>query len=466
MKRSAPLILVLVLGAAGAGWWWTQRAAPAAAPPAAGGNNSTSRSNAPQTVTVAAVQQRDVPVTLETAGTVVALNSVDVRAQVSTTVRSVAVQEGQFVRRGEPLFSFDDRGDRAVADRSRAQLVRDRALLAELQRQLDRAKDLRGQGFVSQSNVDAVQSQYDAQLAAIRADEATVQASEVTLSYGNISAPMAGRAGSVNVTPGSLVTPGGSALVTISQIDPIGVAFNVPEAQLANLMRSQQAAGVAKGAGKAGSAAGGKAQGKAEGRLAGASGAAARPSGAGSGAAAGGATSGSDGRTGAAALAAGAIAVSLPVPERGRNAPPPEAWPGRISFIDNAVDTSTGTIRVKGSLANAQQQLWPGQYVTVRMTLRTIKDALVVPVAAIIQRGNERSVYLVTADGKAEQKVVQQRYVFGDSVVVEGLSTNDRVVVEGKQNLRTGTPVREAAAAGSAASGASAASAASAGARP
>jgi RND family efflux transporter MFP subunit len=432
MKRSLPLILVLLLGAASASWWWSQRAPQAQALPAGGGASGAgaSRSSAPQTVTVAAVQQRDVPVMLEAAGSVVSLNSVDVRAQVAATVRSVAIQEGQFVRRGDALFTFDDRADRANLERARAQLARDRAVLADLQRQLDRARDLRAQNFVAQSNVDAVQTQVDAQLAAIRADEATVQASEVALSFGNISAPLAGRAGAVGVYPGSLVQPGGAALVTISQIDPIGVAFNVPEAQLANLMRSQAAAGKP-AAGKT--------------RTAGA-----RPAGA----------KASDARADArpASPAEGTITVSLPTGERGSNAPPAESWQGRIVFVDNAVDATTGTIKVKGSLANPKQALWPGQYVTVRMTLRTIQDALVVPVAALVQRGNERSVYLVNAEGKAEQRVVQQRYVFGDNAVVEGLAAGDRIVVEGKQNLRSGTPVREAGPQGArAASGAASA---------
>jgi RND family efflux transporter MFP subunit len=349
-------------------------------------------------------------------------------------VRSVAIQEGQAVARGQLLFSFDDRADRANLDRARAQLARDRATLADLQRQLDRARELRAQNFVAQSNVDSVQAQVDAQLAAIRADEATVQASEVSLSFGAITSPLAGRAGAVSVYPGSLVQPGGAALVTISQIDPIGVSFNLPEAQLATLMRSQAAA-KAGGPGAAGK---------------------------------------SGGKAGAGLqqmLGAGQVAVSLPQPERGRNAPPAESWVGRLNFIDNAVDSTTGTIKVKASVANPRQALWPGQYVTVRMTLRTLPEALVVPVAAIIQRGSERSVYVVDAEGKAQQKVVQQRYLFGDSVVIEGLAVGDKVVVEGKQNLRSGTPVREtgpsAGGAASAAAGAAApASAASAGARP
>jgi multidrug efflux pump subunit AcrA (membrane-fusion protein) len=429
MKRSVSLLLVIVVVAGAGGWWWSQRANPAGVQPPAGRGPGSSV----QAVTLATVQQRDVPVTLEAAGTVVSLNSVDVRAQVATTVRSVAIQEGQFVRKGEALFTFDDRADRANLDRTRAQLARDRAVLADLQRQLKRSTDLVAQNFIAQSNVDGLQAQVDGQLAAIRADEASVQASEVALSFGAVQAPLSGRAGAVAVYPGSLVQPGGAALVTISQIDPIGVSFNVPEAQLSSLLRGQQSGqGGKPGGAKNGDKGAGKSGGK-PGDSAGAKGKADAKSGAPAQAAS----------AGSRVEASNAIAVSLPSERVGRGAPPPDALLGTISFIDNSVDASTGTIRVKGTLPNAKQQLWPGQYVTVRMTLRVIKDALVVPVAALIQRGAERSVYVVGADGKAEQRVVQQRYVFGDSVVVEGLALGERIVVEGKQNLRNGSLVRE-----------------------
>jgi multidrug efflux pump subunit AcrA (membrane-fusion protein) len=468
MKRSVSLLVVVLLAAVAGGWWWTQRAPQAGAPGAAAGASAPARGpgGGPQAVTTTLVQQRDVPVTLEAAGTVVSLNSVDVRAQVATTVRSVAIQEGQFVRKGELLFTFDDRADRANLDRARAQLARDRAVMADLQRQLKRSTDLVAQNFIAQSNVDGLQAQVDGQLAAIRADEATVQASEVALSFGSVQAPLSGRAGAVAVYPGSLAQPGGAALVTISQIDPIGVSFNVPEAQLASLLRSQQLSPAGKGKGKSKEPAPVKA---------GASGAAGMASastgGKGGDNVAAPARPGSARASGPAAGASAAsrveasnvISVTLPSERGGRGAPPPEAMQGTISFIDNAVDVSTGTIRVKGALPNARQQLWPGQYVTVRMTLRVIKDALVVPVAALIQRGPERSLYVVGADGKVEQRVVQQRYVFGDSAVVEGVTVGERIVVEGKQNLRSGTQVRESGPEGgraaSAAGGASAAGA-------
>jgi hypothetical protein len=106
-----------------------------------------------------------------------------------------------------------------------------------------------------------------------------------------------------------------------------------------------------------------------------------------------------------------------------------------------------GTIKIKGELPNPGQQLWPGQYVTALLTLRTLKDAAVLPQAAIILRGQERVVYVVGADSIAQLRTVQVRFAAGDSVAVEGVKPGERVVVEGKQNLRPGGVVREAPAA-------------------
>lgn len=412
-------LLVLAVAAAGTGWWFMQRGATAAsanapAGAASGTNGATGRSG-PQTVSVVPAQQRDVPVTVEAAGTVVALNSVELRPQVSSTVRQIAVREGQQVRKGELLFTFDDRADRANLDKARAQLLRDRATLADLERQLARSKELLAQNFIAPSNTDSLRAQVEAQQAAIRADEAAVQASEVTLGYSTLRAPLGGRIGAIAVNPGSLVQPSGAALATINQIDPIGVSFTLPEGQLGAVLRS---AGIQPAESAANAGAAGKSGAK-------------RPG-------------GSAGK----APAATELSVLLPA-ERGR-AQAGEPLIGHLTFVDNAVDTSSGTIRVKGSVANPKQQLWPGQYVTVRLALRTIKDAVVVPQAALIQRGNERSVYVVGADAKAELRPVQTRYPFGELIVVEGVRAGEQVVVDGKQNLRPGGEVRVAAAPGAA----------------
>jgi len=144
----------------------------------------------------------------------------------------------------------------------------------------------------------------------------------------------------------------------------------------------------------------------------------------------------------AAASGGGSFAVSVPAVERNAGGANGELS-GRVTFVDNAVDTATGTIRVKGEVPNASHHLWPGQYVAVRMTLRTIPDAIVIPQSALIIRGNERTVYVVKADSTVEPRQVQPRYNDDESVVVEGLRAGEKVVVEGKQNLRPGSAVRE-----------------------
>lgn len=402
MKRTS-LVVGLVVVVAVAGWlvWWRGGAG-------AGGADASAPKPA-QVVALAVVQQRDVPVNVEAAGTVVSLNSVDVRPQVSSTVREVVVREGQPVHKGQVLFRFDDRADQANLAKARAQLGRDKATLADLERQYARAQDLRAQNFIAQSALDTAQTNVEAQRAAVVADQAAVQAAEVAVSLGVVRASLNGRAGLVSVNPGSLVTPTmASPLVTISQIDPIGVSFTVPEGQLGALLR--------------GGAGGQGAQGA-------------------------------------------SITVLLPASGAQRGGAPREGLEGRVRVIDNAVDTSSGTIRLKGEVANAAQQLWPGQYVNVRLTLRTLQEAAVLPVAALIQRGQERLVYVVGADWKAELRPVQVRYAAGEFAAVEGVKPGERVVVEGKQNLRPGTAVREAPAApGAGASAPQAASAASAGA--
>ena len=347
---------------------WRSRVADAAAPQAA----------PTQVVGVIRAVQRDVPVLLDATGSVVSLNSVDVRPQVSSTVREVAIKEGQFVKQGDLLISFDDRADRANLEKARAQVLKDRAALADADRQYKRAVDLKEQNFVSQSAVDTASAAVDAARAVLSADEAAVHSGEVSLSYNAIRAPLTGRAGAINVYPGSLVQPNTVApLVSISQIDPIGVSFTLPESQLAAVLEARH----------------------------------------------------------------GGHKVQVSATPSGTGTP----VQGELSFVDNTVDATSGTIRLKAVFPNAAQRLWPGQYVTVKLTLETLKDAVVVPQAALILRGTDRMLYTVDESGRAQQRNVGLRYSQGEFAVVSGISAGDRVVVDGKQNLRPGVAVSEAA---------------------
>ncbi|MEY2874973.1 MAG: hypothetical protein RLZZ373_2344 [Pseudomonadota bacterium] len=391
MKTKAIAALLIVAGAAGGTYWWLKKTPAAADAPMAAGSAPGGASAAaggrggPQTVGVALAQQRDVPVSIEAAGSVVALDSVEIRPLTTGVVTEVEVKEGQPVKRGALLFKLDDRAERANLEKAKAQLAKDKATQADIERQLARAKELFEQNFIARNAVDTLQTQLDAQLAAVRASQAGIQSSEVALSNNVLKAPMSGRAGAVNVVKGSLVQPGGAALVTLTQMDPIGVSFTLPEAQLGLLRKAD------KDLSKEGGV---------------------------------------------------PLTVQTPGERRGQ---PAAALPGHVSFIDSGVDASTGTIRVKGTLVNEGRQLWPGQYVTVKLTLRTVKDAVIIPQAAVIVRGNERSVYTVDAEGKAQLVPVQMRQPLGEQVVVEGVAAGDKIVVEGKQNLRPGTAVKEVA---------------------
>jgi RND family efflux transporter MFP subunit len=152
------------------------------------------------------------------------------------------------------------------------------------------------------------------------------------------------------------------------------------------------------------------------------------------------------------------IAVSFPVPEgklqdllaAARAHTPVEAvvagrkqpLMGTLSFVDNTVDPLIGTVRAKAVFDNADQALWPGQFVETRVTVRTIDDATVLPASALMMLADGSSVYVVDADKKATRRKVQAIYTFGTQVVVKGVEPGEQVVTEGKQNVRPGGKVR------------------------
>lgn len=337
-------------------------------------------------VTVAAAQKQDVPVDVTVNGSVMSLNSVDVRPQVSNVVQKVHVKEGDFVRAGQPLFSLDPRADQANLAKAKAQQLKDQATLADLERQYMRSQELLAQNFIAKSATETVLSQVEAQRAAVEADKAAVQSAMVALSYDEIRAPISGRTGSITTFAGTLATPQ-ATLVTITQLDPISVTFPVPEGRLQDLLD--------------------------------------------------------------AAKQRSQVLAMIP----GRAEP----LRGALSFVDNTVDPTVGTVRAKAKFDNRENLLWPGQYVNTSVTVRTIKDAITIPLAAVITSPTGRIVYVVKDDAVQPRKVEVEQSI-GDRAVIRGLQAGERVVVEGKQNLRPGSRVRvertQGAPAGNGASGA------------
>ena len=346
-------------------------AAPSGSGPAAAVPGQAAASAPPVSVTVVPSKKRDMPVMLEATATVTPVASVDVRAQVTSVITKVHVREGQFVKAGDLLFTLDSRSDEANVARLQAQMAKDEAALADARRQLARSKELLSQNFVSQGAVDTSQTLVESQLAAVAADKAAVEAAKVPLTYAKVVAPAAGRVGAINVFAGSAVQANITPLVTVTQLDPVDVAFNVPQRYLPDVL------GAMKGSG---------------------------------------------------------AAVKATLPENAGT------LMGRLVFVDNVVDAASGTVKVKARFANREAKLWPGAFLGASLTLRTLKDAVVVPQPAIIQSARGPIVYAVE-DGKAALRPVQVLSVQSGEAAVQGVQPGEKIILDGRQNVRPGSKV-------------------------
>jgi len=240
MKKSSVAYVVgaiLVLG--GGVWYATHGAGQPGGEQAGGQAKNGNGAQGPTTVSVVAPKRQDVAVVLQANGTVTPVSTVDLHPQTTSTIAKVHIKEGQFVKSGDLMFSLDDRSQRANVQKAQAQVARDRATLADAERQYERALELLDQKFVAQGAVDTLKSQVDSARALLQADLAAASAVGVDASYTTIRAPMAGRVGAINVYPGSLVQLE-TSLAIVTQLDPINVAFTLPESALASLLASRQ----------------------------------------------------------------------------------------------------------------------------------------------------------------------------------------------------------------------------------
>ena len=187
-------------------------------------------------VTTVKVEKKDLPVVLKAVGAAVSLASVDIKPQVTSAIAKVHFKEGQFVNKGDLLFTLDNRNDEANLAKANAQLAKDQAALSDAKRQLARSRELVAQNFVSGAAVDAAQTLVDSNAASVAADLAAVQAAQVALSFDTILSPLSGRAGVINTPAGSIVLANNTILATIVQVNPIAVSFNLPQRDLADFL--------------------------------------------------------------------------------------------------------------------------------------------------------------------------------------------------------------------------------------
>lgn len=200
----------------------------------------------PVPVTVAAATVADVPLTLETVGSVVPTDSVAVHAQVTGQIVSIDFQQGQRVHAGQLLFAIDPRPYQAAYDQAKAQLARDTATAGQAAVESRRYAGLLKQGYVSREQAEQYAATASANAATLEADQAALENARVQLGYTRITSPIVGVAGVLQLTRGNLVRAGDTTpLVTVDRVAPIYVAFAVPENQVDALRRYAQGGALA-----------------------------------------------------------------------------------------------------------------------------------------------------------------------------------------------------------------------------
>ena len=365
------LLLVVVIVIAVLGWRWLR---PAAGGPGQGPGKE--QATAPVPVTVVEATTQDVPVHLDALGTVQALNTVAVAAQVSGQLKALHFEEGAAIAKGDLIAEIDPRTYQAALDQALASRAQHLAQLSASRSTLKRYEELSQKNFVSAQDLENQRQTVRQQEAQIAADDAAISSARTSLGYTRITAPIDGIAGIRQVDVGNLLQANAGTIVVLTQVQPINVMYTLPAQDLDSVRKAR---------------------------------------------------------------AAGAV----PVTALDRSDSHAVASDGVLAVVDNQIDTSTGTFRLKAEFPNADKALWPGAFVNVRMQVRTVEDGLVVPTQAV-QRGPDGDyVYLLEAGDSVKMQPVSVagEVDAGHVMIASGLAAGDKVVTEGQFRLKPGARV-------------------------
>jgi multidrug efflux system membrane fusion protein len=347
-------------------------------------NEAANQAAAPMLVSVAFVEQRDVAIWDEFSGRLEAIERVEVRSRVAGAVQSVHFREGALVKQGDLLITIDPAPYAADVERAEAQVVAAQARLLLTKGELERGQQLSDSRTISQRDLDQRLNAHREAEANLRAAQAALQSSRLNLGYTEVRAPVAGRVGKLEITIGNLVAAGPSApvLTTLVSVNPIYASFNADEQVVARALQS----------------------------------------------------------LGEASQAYGQI-ERIPV-EMSTVTSNGKRFKGHMQLIDNQVDARTGTVRVRAVFDNADGGLMPGQFTRLRMGQAKTESALVVNERAIGTDQDKKYVLVVDADNKATyREVTLGPSAEGLRVVTQGLTSGERIIVNGLQRVRPGAAV-------------------------
>lgn len=318
-------------------------------------------------------------------GRIEAVESVQLRPRVSGYIDKVNYTDGQEVKKGEVLFTIDDRTYRAELEQAQASLARAKTQASLARSEANRTDKLVNTNVVSREEWEQRRSAATQAQADIRAAQAAVDAAQLNLDFTKVTAPIEGRASRALITSGNLVTAGDSAsvLTTLVSLKTVYVYFDVDEAtylHYQNLARSGQGAS--------------------SNHL--------------------------------------ALPVEIGLVDE-------EGYPhqGKVDFLDNQLTPSTGTIRMRALLDNAQRQFTPGLFARVRLPGSAEFNATLIDDKAVLTDQDRKYVYTVDKEGKAQRRdITQGRLAAGLRIVQQGLNPGDKVIIDGLQKVfMPGMPV-------------------------
>ena len=351
-----------------------------------GGNAKGGGQRGPQAapVRVATAGARDVPVIVRTIGTVLANSVVNIKSQIDGPLLSANFKEGQMVKKGDLLFQIDPAPFEATVRQSEAQMARDQAQLASAQADAERAVMLADRGIVSAQQRDQLVANAKALQATVEADRAALDRARLNLGYTKIHSPIDGKTSAYIVYPGNQVRANDQAgLITITEIQPVKIAFNLPQANLPRLQdRMREEALIA------------------------------------------------------TVTVRNDVEASLAT---GETSAPGNGIPVKVDFIGNTVDARTGTIELRATFANPDFRFVPGELIDVGVRIETLNKTVYVPHEAVNVGQSGPYVFVVSQDNKAEMRPVQVTYE--DSFIAtigSGVKEGERVVVDGQLRLTPG----------------------------
>ncbi|WP_196504486.1 efflux RND transporter periplasmic adaptor subunit [Aestuariivirga litoralis] len=389
---------IAVLALLGAGYWKyhtsTLPAADATQQTSTTTTGTTPKAGAkraaqPTLVKLADVTTSDFPVIERSYGTMASPQVVNVNARVASQITKVNVQDGQLVKAGDVLVELDDRTLQATLAKDQATLAKDQAALVNAQIVLDRAQLLFSKSAGAKQDVDTATAAQQAAQKTVDADQAVIDADKLQLDFAKVRAPFDGKLGTVNAVTGALVAASTnsvatSALMTITQMQPLKVNFRLPEQALTALRAKTDATGAA-----------------------------------------------TDNSVMVRAYGSGTHDL---------------LDTGKLTFIDSSVDAASGTIALAGEMANTKLSQWPGQRVDVELEYDKITGATTVPTVAIQQGQIGAYVWVVGADNKVKATPVKvARYEGEKAAISDGLTVGQKIVIEGQAKLQDGGEVRTGA---------------------